>query len=147
VKPGEYSFTRDSGDLVLSVNRTAGVLSLAVVGQTGGWVGVGVGALEMNGATIFMGFVDDAGQASFKPQAGEPGHTHTDAAASVMDTVISWAVRQTGNTTTLEVALKPDAYITKDSRTLDVIYAIGPDDGFTEYHLDRDFVSLNLDSP
>ncbi len=140
----EYSFTKDSGLLVLSVNWTADTLSLAVTGETNGWVGVGVGAPQMDGATIFMGFVDDRGAVIFKPQAGQPVHTHADTTVDVLKTVLSYALKETGETTTLEVALRADAYIRKGQTELGLIFAIGPDDTFTEYHLDRDFVTLRL---
>jgi hypothetical protein len=144
VSPGEYDFTRDSGELVLFERRAADTLYLAVQGMTTGWVGVGVGALEMNGATIFMGYVDDTGHVVFKPQAGEPGHTHEDTSAAVLKTVRAYAMKESGGKTTLEVSLTADAYITKGQAELKVIYAIGPDDSFTEYHLERDFTTVPL---
>jgi hypothetical protein len=147
VMPGEYSFTKDSGDLVLSASRSADTLWLAVTGQTTGWVGVGVGALQMDGATIFMGYVDDHGKVTFKPQAGQPDHTHSDTTPAVLATVVSYALTEVAGITTLEVALKAAPYIAAGQKELDVIFAVGPADNFTDYHLDRDFVSLSLDSP
>lgn len=147
VRPGEYTFTKDTGDLVLSVSRSSDTLWLAVTGQTTGWVGVGVGALQMDGATIFMGYVDDNGKIVFKPQAGMPGHTHVDTTPAVLATVISYAMKESGGVTTLEVALKAAPYIAAGQKELDLIFAVGPNDTFTDYHLDRDFVSLSLDSP
>jgi len=144
ITPGEYDFTRDSGELSFFEKKTGDTLYLAVQGMTTGWVGVGVGALEMNGATIFMGYVDDAGRVVFKPQAGEPGHTHEDTSDAVLKTVRSYAMKESGGKTTLEVALVASAYITQGQAELQAIYAIGPDDSFTEYHLDRDFTTVPL---
>jgi hypothetical protein len=101
----------------------------------------------MNGATIFMGYVDDKGTVVFKPQAGQPDHTHVDTKPDVLATAVSYALKESDGKTTLEVALKAAPYVAAGQGVLDVIFAVGPDDGFTEYHLDRDFVSLRLDSP
>jgi len=144
VSPGEYRYTRNSGDLTLFVSWNADTLYLAVQGQTTGWVGVGVGALEMNGATIFMGYVDATGAVVFKPQAGMPNHTHQDTTPDVLKTVRSYAMKEADGMTTLEVALVAAPYIAQGQKELYVIYAIGPDDSFTEYHLDRDFTTVPL---
>ena len=95
VKPGEYSFTQDFDDLSLSVNRTAEALYLAVVGNTTGWVSVGLGSLKMDGATMFMGFVSAAGKVQFKPVLGS-GHSHKDAGSDVSGTIISSTVKESG---------------------------------------------------
>jgi hypothetical protein len=144
VNPGEYTFTRDSGDFSLFARRTADTLYLAVKGATTGWAAVGVGALQMDGATIFMGYVDDTGAESFKPQAGMPGHTHEDTPDAVLKTVRAHALTEKDGITTLEVALTVDAYMTATADSLPVIYAIGPDDSFSEYHLEREFTTVPL---
>jgi hypothetical protein len=143
VKTGEYSFSKDFGPLTLFANRTADVLTLAVTGSTSGWVAVGLGSLKMNGATIFMGFVDDAGKVQFKPQLGS-GHKHGDAAQSADATVISYAIKTAGGKTTLELALKPNVYITKGQTTLDLIFAVGQAKSFIPLHSFRGALSLSL---
>jgi len=141
--PNEYSFSQGFGPLTLSANRTADTLYLAVAGKTSGWVAVGLGSPKMNGATIFMGFVDGDGKVQFKAQAGA-GHAHTDAAKSVSDTVISSAITEAGGTTTLEIALKPGPYITSGQSALDLIFALGGGKSFTPVHSYRNATSLKL---
>ena len=143
VHPSEYSFSQAFGPLTLSANRTADTLYLAVVGKTSGWVAVGLGSVKMNGATIFMGFVDGDGKVQFKAQTGA-GHGHADAAKTVSDTVISSAIVEAGGTTTLEIALKAGGYITSGQSALDLIFALGGDKSFTGRHSFRGATSLKL---
>jgi hypothetical protein len=141
VKPDEYSYSQDFGQLSLYVNRTADALSIGVVGVTTGWVAVGLGSLKMDGSTIFMGFVTPDGKVQFKPQAGS-GHSHKDSDQSAADTVLSYALKEAGGKTTLEIALKPDAYIKAGQSSLSVIYAQGTEDSFTPRHMFRGAVSV-----
>jgi len=143
VNPDEYSYTKDFGPLSLSVNRTADTLSLAVVGVTTGWVGVGTGSQKMNGATIFIGFVDKDGKVQFKPQAGS-GHTHQDTAQEVSSSIRTYAMTEAGGKTTLEISLKADAYLKKGQDALDLIFAVGAEDSFSPHHSYRNFMSLKL---
>ena len=143
VHPNEYSFSRVFGPLTLSANRSADTLYLAVAGKTSGWVAVGLGSVKMNGATIFMGFVDGDGKVQFKAQAGA-GHSHADAAKSVSDTVISSAITEADGTMTLEIALKAGAYITSGQSALDLTFALGGDKSFTGRHSFRGATSLKL---
>ena len=144
VHPNEYSFSQAFGPLTLSANRTADTLYLAVAGKTSGWVAVGLGSVKMNGATIFMGFVDGDGKVQFKAQGGT-GHSHKDAAKSVSDTVISSAITEADGTTTLEIALKAGAYITSGQPALDLIFALGGGKSFMSMHSYRNTTSLKLD--
>ncbi len=143
IKPGEYSFSKDFKQLTLYVTRTADALYVGVVGETTGWVAFGLGSLRMDGATIFMGFVGTDGKVQFKPQAGR-GHTHHDTTKEVSDSVIAYAMKETGSTTTLEVELKPDMYIKSGQGFLDVIYAEGTDKSFVPYHMFRGAIELTL---
>jgi hypothetical protein len=143
VNPNEYSVSQDFGQMSLYVNRTADALSVAVVGSTTGWVAIGLGSLRMDGSTILMGYVDAAGKVAFKPQAGQ-GHTHQDAGQDVQSTVISYAIKEAGGKTTLEVALKPSAYIKTGQSELDLIYAQGNEDSFTPKHMFRGAVAIKL---
>jgi hypothetical protein len=97
----------------------------------------------MDGATIFMGYVDSSGKAAFTSQAGQ-GHTHKDAAAEVAATVISSALKEAGGKTTLEVALKPGSYVKSGQATLDMIYAEGGTDSFSPKHSFRGTLGLKL---
>jgi hypothetical protein len=143
VNPDEYSFSQDFGKLALYVNRTADALYIGAVGVTTGWVAVGLGSLRMDGSTIFMGFVGADGKVQFKTQAGK-GHQHMDADTTVADTIISYAMKEAGGKTTLEIALKPTAYITQGQASLDLIWAEGAEDSFTPRHMSRGALSLTL---
>lgn len=143
VDPAEYSFSQDFGQLAVSVNRTADTLYLGLVGKTTGWVALGLGSMKMDGSTIFIGFVGADGKAQFKPQAGA-GHGHKDASADAAATVISSAMKEADGKTTLEIALKPAAYIKSGQSALQVIYAQGKEKSFTPYHMFRGAVSIPL---
>ncbi len=143
VSPGEYSWTRTFGPIRLDLNLTPDALYVAVVGNTRGWVAVGLGSLVMNRATIFIGYVGRDGKTHFKPQTGS-GHRHFDAAASVSETILSSAMKQAGGRTTLEIALKPGSYVKAGQASLDIIYAMGSDADFTTYHSYRGAVSVPL---
>ncbi len=143
VNPGEYSFTQNFDELSLFVNRTADALYLAVVGNTTGWVSVGLGSMKMDGATIFMGFVGSDGKVQFKPQVGS-GHSHKDAGSDVSDTIISSALKTSGGKTTMEIALRPAAYIKAGKTALQIIYAEGTEKSFIPRHMFRGALSLAL---
>lgn len=145
VKTGEYTYMHDfDQQLALYASRTRDVLYVGVVGKTSGWVAFGLGSQRMDGAAIFMGFVGADGKVSFKPQLGR-GHRHSDAPADINDTVISYAMKEAGGQTTLEVAVKADAFIKKGQSALDVIYAMGDQKSFSPYHSYRGATSLPLE--
>jgi hypothetical protein len=143
VNPGEYSFAKDFGDLTLYLDRSPDTLYSAVVGKTGGWVAVGLGSLKMDGATIFMGFVDSAGKVQFKPQEGA-GHTHHDTGPDVSSTISAYAMKESGGVTTLEIALKAAEYIKAGQDSLDTIFAMGSSDSFSPHHMYRNSMSVKL---
>ena len=143
VTPDEYTFKKAYDLLTLYANRTADTLYLAVEGKTTGWVALGLGSLKMDGATIFIGYLDNAGKVQFKPQAGS-GHGHGDTTAEVAATVISYAIKQAGDVTTLEIALKATSYIKHGQQTLDLIFAVGADKSLRSRHMYRDSLSLKL---
>ena len=144
VKANEYSYTQQFDSLTLYANRTKDLLSLAIVGDTTGWISVGLGSLKMDGATIFIGFVGSDGKAQFKTQTGT-GHRHTDAPKSAADSVIAYAMKEANGKTTLELSLTPAAYIKDSQSALDVIYAVGEDKSFVPRHSSRGALSLKLD--
>jgi hypothetical protein len=143
VNPNEYSFTKQFDSLTLYANRTKDLLSLAIVGDTTGWVAVGLGSLKMDGATIFMGFVGADGKVQFKTQTGT-GHRHTDAPQSAADTVSAYAIKEANGKTTLELSVSPAAYIKDKQSALDVIYAVGEDKSFIPRHSSRGALGLTL---
>jgi multisubunit Na+/H+ antiporter MnhF subunit len=143
INANEYSFTQDFGQMKLYLHRTADTLYVGVVGNTSGWVAVGLDSLKMDASTIFMGYVVD-GKAQFKPQVGM-GHTHQDTAEkAITDSVISYAMKEDGGKTVLELALKAAPYISAGQKELDVIYAIGAAKAFTPYHSFRGSVKVPL---
>ncbi len=143
VKADEYSFSKQFDSLTLYANRTKDMLSLAIVGDTTGWVSVGLGSLKMDGATIFMGFMGNDGKAQFKTQAGT-GHRHADAPKSVADSVSAYAIKEADGKTTLELSLTPAAYIKNGQAALDIIYAVGEEKSFIPRHSSRGALSLKL---
>ena len=143
VRQGEYAYTRDFGALAVSVSRTADSLFLAVVGKSTGWVGVGTGAQKMDGATIFLGFVDKDGAVQFKPQVGQ-GHTHSDTTQEVARSISAYAMKEAAGVTTLELALKSESYIVKGQDALELIAAVGPDDSFSPRHIFRTPLTVKL---
>jgi hypothetical protein len=143
VAEGEYTYVKAFGPVVLSASRTADTLFVAVTGDTSGWVALGLGSLKMNGATIFMGFVDDKGAVQFKPQAAA-GHRHSDAEKAVAGSVVSYAMKTAGGKTTLELALKAAPYVTGGQSTLDAIFAIGQAKSFLPLHSFRGSTSITL---
>jgi DOMON domain len=131
VKAGEYTYARDfDHQLTLYASRTADTLCFGVVAITDGWVAVGLGSQKMDGAAIFMGFVDTDGKVSFKTETGK-GHRHVDAPSAISASVISYAINQEGGKTTLEVAVKAASFIKQGQSSLDVICAMGKDRSFT----------------
>ncbi len=145
VQAGEYTYMHDfDHQLTLYASRTADTLYFGLVADTKGWVAVGLGSKKMEGSTIFMGFVDTDGKPSFKTQLGK-GKRHADAPAEISALVTSYAIKQAGGKTTLELAVKADAFIKPGQSTLSVIYAIGDEASYTKYHSYRGATSLALE--
>jgi len=138
----EYGYTKDFGRLTLHFRRTSDTLFIGVVGKTAGWVAVGLDSLRMDSALIFMGFVKDE-EAQFKSQVGS-GHTHKDSDAEIAGSVLSSAMKEEGGNTVLEVELKSAPYISKDQKELQVIYAMGAADVFTQQHTMRGSMKVPL---
>jgi hypothetical protein len=143
VNAAEYSYSKSFEGLTLYANRTANGLYLAVVGETTGWVAVGLGSLKMDGSTIFMGFVGSGGKVQFKTQAGS-GHSHRDVGADVAATVVKYAMKEAGGKTTLEIELKPASYVKSGQSTLETIYALGTEKSFIPRHFVRGALSIPL---
>ena len=143
VNAAEYSYSKTFQGLTLYANRTSDALYLAVVGETTGWVAVGLGSMRMDGSTIFMGFVGSGSKEQFKVQAGS-GHSHKEASADVSATVVSYVLKEAGGKTTLELQLKPDSYLKSGQSSLDTIYAMGTETSFIPRHFMRGAVSIPL---
>ena len=110
-----------------------------VSAPTTGWVGLGLGSQVMDGAWIFMGFVND-GNPVFSEQRGL-GHTHRPAESNRADL---WAVTQTGGRTMVEFHL-PAArmLVTGSSFPFIAAYSGAPDlSTFHEDNLDGGTITL-----
>lgn len=129
IQPGEYSIDRVDGPAHIYARFEADKIRLAIVGETKGWVAIGVDSKRMNGAKIFMGYVDGNGE-SFTTQAGVR-HSHHDSSEFK---ALSHAVKETGNSTTMEIELNRSAFLGPGQTTLDLIYAMGSRDSFRQYH-------------
>jgi hypothetical protein len=143
VSHSEYSFSQTFDSITVYASRTSDALYLAAVGDSTGWVALGLGSMKMDGSTIFMGYVGKDGKPQFKSQSGS-GHSHHDASAEVSATIISFAMKEAGGKTTLELALKPAAYIKPGQSALDIIYAVGTERSFIPRHFFRGALSLPL---
>jgi hypothetical protein len=143
VNPAEYSFSKSFEGLTVYANRTADALYLAVVGETTGWVALGLGSMKMDGSTIFMGYVGSGAKVQFKTQAGS-GHSHKDVGADVAATVVSYAMKEAGGKTTLEVQLKLASYVKPGQAALEITYAMGTEKSFIPRHFMRGALSLPL---
>lgn len=140
----EYGYTKDFGQVRLSVSLSADTLWIGVVGATEGWVAVGLDSLKMDGSAIFMGFVEPAGAVQFKPQVGV-GHGHKDTTEkAVADSIVSSAMKQTTGKTTLEIALHAASWVKSGQSAILLIYAIGAQDSFTARHTSRGSLSVAL---
>ena len=144
VQPAEYTYSHNFDNKVtLYASRTADTLYLGVVGDTDGWVAVGLGSKKMDGDPIFIGFVDSDGKVNIKTQMGK-GHKLVDASSDASASVISSAMKQEGGKTDLKVALKASDFIKQGQSSLDVIFAIGKERNFTRYHSFRGSTTLAL---
>ena len=143
VNASEYSFTKQIESMTLYANRTKDLLSLAILGDTTGWVSVGLGSLKMEGSTIFMGFVGNDGKVQFKTQAGT-GHRHTEAPKSAVDSVTAYAIKVVDGKTMMEVSLTPAAYIKEGQSSLQIIWGVGEAKSFIPKHSSRGALSIKL---
>ncbi len=144
ISESEYSFQKDFGRVTLSLSRGVDTLWIGVAGKTSGWIAVGLGTMKMNGASIFIGYVAADGKPQFKPQIGT-GHSHKDPSGVDMnDEVVSYAMKEEGGKTYLELALKSAAFIKEGQEKLDLIFAIGPSKSFDPYHSYRGTLEVKL---
>jgi hypothetical protein len=129
---GEYSVSADSSGMKLSLSWTGDVLSVAVSGQTSGWVAVGIGSAKMNDAVMYIAYKDgDKGQ--LKVQKGA-GHRHADFDSAAP---ARYAVGEAGGQTILELALKASDFISRGQKQLELIYAMGAAKSFASMHSAR----------
>jgi hypothetical protein len=115
-----------------------GGLYLAVSAPTTGWVGLGLGSQVMDGALIYMGYVDN-GKPVFSEQKGR-GHSHAPVAQTKAD---QSAVASKDGRTVIEFHLPASALPPGSSIPFITAYAGSPDlTTFHEDHLDAGTITL-----
>ena len=144
VTPGEYAHTLsviyDTATVSWSADSSAG-LYVAVSAPTQGWVGIGLGAVVMDGAHIFMGYVKD-GQSVISEQVGL-GHTHD---ASPVTWAEASAVSQQAGMTTLEVHVPGSRVPVQDGKVSFIVAFAGKADTatFHEDNHDGGYIDLGV---
>ena len=138
----EYSYASatGNGEMLLYLNRTGNVLSVAVSAKTTGWVSAGIGGMKMDGAVIFIGFVKGT-EATFGVEDGK-GHGH---ASSKSAAALSYAMSESGGVTVLEFEVASDEYIGKSDTSIELILGYGAADNLRAYHKYRTAVTVPLE--
>jgi hypothetical protein len=136
----EYTATTEIGKTKLSLARDKDNLYVSITGETTGWISIGFGSLQMDGAILFIGFVSADGKAQGKLQKGS-GHLHADLAS---DALVQFAMKEAGGMTTLELVLKATSVIPKGAASLPVIWAVGTSDSFSALHKARGSLTVTL---
>jgi hypothetical protein len=137
--PHEYSVTAKAEGMQLDLLWTTDTLYVAVSGQTTGWVGVGLGSPDMDGAVMYVGFV--AGQSMELKVRQGVRHAHVDIGTNAP---LQYYLRQVGGQTTLELALRAMDFIAGGQKKLDVIVGMGAADSFLAPHMARAAFTVNL---
>jgi hypothetical protein len=139
LKADEYSFNGSYSGMKLgaSLSLDGKILYLALEAPTSGWAAIGLGSLTMNGAFMVLGSVVN-GSAIVSEQAGK-GHGHS---ASTAKKLTESAVRESGGTTVLEIALPAAEYAA--GSTLRLILSYGATDNTMAKHLGRAPVELSI---
>ncbi len=129
IHKNEYSYVYTFQDMELYLNRNGGNLYIAASVKTDGWLGVGFDSKVMNNAYILIGYVDN-GNPVLKEQTGT-GHKHVDTDQSIAQT---YAMKESGGSTVIEVSLDEKDVIKKGQKTLEMILAYGGKDSLKSYH-------------
>jgi hypothetical protein len=143
VKPDEYSYAAsfDRGRLDLFLHWNEDILSVALVGDTKGWVAVGFNSLRMDDALIFFGFVD-GDEENFRVDLGR-GHQHSE----VDDTDIpGYSLTENDGVTVMEIELPAGDFIASGAAELETILAHGAKDSYRAIHRFRTSHSVELES-
>jgi len=127
VNPGEYSHDQSlfGGKVVLSYQQDAsGGLFIGMRAQAKGYVGIGLGTREMDGATIYFVFKDKEGNAVASEESGK-GHGHTKSDTVTADQT---AASARDDSITLEFHLSADRLPDeKDKISFIVAFSDSPD--------------------
>ncbi|MGA2480321.1 MAG: hypothetical protein ABSG63_16350 [Spirochaetia bacterium] len=136
---GEYAQSMESGSMKLSLSWVGDALFIAVSGQTSGWVAVGLGSPKMNDAVMYIGAAD-SGKGQLKVQKGA-GHRHADVDTPAPS---SYALREAGGQTVMELSVPASAFIAAGQKQLDVIYAMGGAKVLSSMHKARYAAQVSL---
>ncbi|WP_455381829.1 hypothetical protein [Salinispira pacifica] len=119
VGASEYAQSHSDSGVEIYSTFTSDKIYLAITAPGTGWVAIGLGSNVMNGATIFMGYVDDNGRMQFSVQKGR-FHTHSPISDQ---TPVAEAMSESAGKTTLELELNRADFVDNGQTTLDYIYA------------------------
>lgn len=140
ISDGEYSLAMPFTGMMLYVNWTKDHVSAAIRANTSGWVGIGTGSLQMNGASIYIGYLDANGKPVFAEQTGR-FHSHSDAQNPLP---VKYAITENNGVTIMEISLPTADVIPAGATKLLMITAYGRGDNITEHHEFRTPVSIDL---
>jgi hypothetical protein len=122
---GEYAWSMGGSQLRLglAISEDGSTLYVAVEATTSGWVSIGLGSKQMDGAHIFMG------AAGRVVEQGGSGHGHSDVARALAQ---KSAAKSEGGKSTLEFSVPATAYVKGGS--LDLIVAYGTSQALGSMH-------------
>lgn len=140
IGPSEYAASRTDGKITIYWTVASDTIYMAVSAPTSGWVAVGLGSSRMNGATIFMGYVDENGNPMVTVQKGR-SHTHSPTSDV---TPVAEVVGSANGTTVLEIAVRRSEVTQPGASRLDYIYAYSTAKNFRTRHVFRNASSLSL---
>jgi hypothetical protein len=139
VSPHEYSLTARTEGMEMDLTWTTDTLYIAVSGPTTGWVAVGLGSTDMDGAVMYVGFVTGDSM-QLKVQQGVR-HGHQDIGTNAPQQHL---LREAGGQTTLELALRAMDFVSGGQKRLDFILAMGGSDSFLSMHKARAGITVSL---
>jgi hypothetical protein len=135
----EYALTVPLGQMTVSLNRTADMVSMAISAPTTGWVALGFGSEKMDGARLFLGTVT-RGNAAVSQELGK-GHSHNPVSGPLK---LDYAMSEAGGSTTLEMSFKAADVIPAGQAAVTFLAAYGASDTITAYHVARNRVTVQL---
>lgn len=130
VGANEYSqrTTYSGMSLSMSLSRDGNTLYAALEAPTKGWVSIGLGSLRMDGAFMVLGY-DASGNAVISEQTGK-GHSHKPNSSHILT---AGAVKETGGSTVLEIALGARKFVS--GNTIKLLISYGNRDDLTTRHV------------
>jgi len=154
VMPGEYPSRQEfgNGTFAISWRIEGNLIDMALEGKTAGWISIGFGPTEaMKDADMVFGWVNEEGKA-FSVDAyatGRYGPHPPDANLGGTNDIASFAGREENGVTVIEFTRLLDTGDRYDKKLplsgpLDILWALGPSDKFTDRHAVRGKGMLTL---